>query len=560
MQSYVKNRANSDIIFKFGTFQYKLKFKLIRNYHKMKKSVIFISVFLLFASILDAQGYQIGIKFKNLANDTVIMGHNFAGGQLIPDDTVVTNKQGYAVFKGKEKLPGGMYFLFFSNKNKFDFLLSDNQKFEIQGDTADLVKSLKFKGDNENAVFADYQKFRAEIWEKNNALKKERHIADSLGNKKRIKEIDAEYKTINQEAKEKMQKIIADNKGSFMADFLLAAQDVHVPKDITDGQKQYEYYRYHYFDNFNISDPRLLRTPIYENKIDTYIDKLIPQHPDSLIEQVDMLIEKSRTNDELFRYMLVHLFNKYAASQVVTSENVYVHIAQKYYIPEATWSDKEFIDELKEKADRKEKCLVGGIAKNISFRYLQSDSTIINKYKTELKNLKKEGHKLDKSKVNEQVKYDARVNALNAYYQTFNPQNNLYNSKAKYTILWFWTPDCSHCRKETPIFYKDYIEKNFAKEDVQIIAIYMNKTDLKGDWDKFCDITDRWLDFVKEHELYNWQNVWNPFDPYRINYDINSSPVLYILDKDKKIVTKRIGYEQALELVEKALKDDKKRK
>ena len=37
------------------------------------------------------------------------------------------------------------------------------------------------------------------------------------------------------------------------------------------------------FHNFDISDIRLLRTPFYETKLMTYIDKVVPQHPDSLI-------------------------------------------------------------------------------------------------------------------------------------------------------------------------------------------------------------------------------------------------------------------------------------
>ena len=49
------------------------------------------------------------------------------------------------------------------------------------------------------------------------------------------------------------------------ADFLNATLDMPVPDpprdekgNITDSTWQYYYYRKHYFDNFNISDPRLL--------------------------------------------------------------------------------------------------------------------------------------------------------------------------------------------------------------------------------------------------------------------------------------------------------------
>ena len=50
-----------------------------------------------------------------------------------------------------------------------------------------------------------------------------------------------------------------------------------------------------------------------------------------------------------------------------------------------------------------------------------------------------------------------------------------------------------------------------------------------------------------------WTNVWNPFDMFRRNFDIQSSPVLYVLDKEKKIIAKRISYEQAIEMIESEL-------
>ena len=66
-----------------------------------------------------------------------------------------------------------------------------------------------------------------------------------------------------------------------------------------DSTWQYYYYRNHYFDNFNISDPRLLRTPFYEDKIMTYLTKVVPQIPDSLIPYADYFIEKSQSDSGL---------------------------------------------------------------------------------------------------------------------------------------------------------------------------------------------------------------------------------------------------------------------
>ena len=155
----------------------------------------------------------------------------------------------------------------------------------------------------------------------------------------------------------KTEDVIKANPNFFFSKFLKATLEVKIPESITDRQVQYYYYRNNYFNYFDYKDKRLLRTPLYESKLDYYLDKVLPQIPDTLISEVDILINSTRHDKELFRNMLVHLFNKYTKSQLMGAENVLVHIAEKYYIPEAEWSDQEFIDELKTKVARKKACI-----------------------------------------------------------------------------------------------------------------------------------------------------------------------------------------------------------
>ena len=56
------------------------------------------------------------------------------------------------------------------------------------------------------------------------------------------------------------------------------------------------------------------------------------------------------------------------------------------------------------------------------------------------------------------------------------------------------------------------------------------------------DEMGKWTDFIKEHKI-DWINVCDPYHKsnYRYEWDIQSTPQLYILDKDKVIIAKRIG-------------------
>ncbi len=519
----------------------------------MKK--LLFSIIIVFCGLsLFAQGYKIDVYIKNIPSQEVILGHHFAS-QLIPDDTIKLDTKGHGVFKNNKALPGGMYFLFLPNKSFFDFLIDKDQIFSVTADTSDYDNTVSFKGCDENTRFQKYKKYLDNEGKKRNQL-----IADRKrfkDDKKKVAEIDAQLKKIGEDSEVYFQKTVNEHPNDFFAIFLKATRRVEIPKTITDRKQQYYYFRHHYFDNFDISDPRLLRTPIYENQIDTYLDKVLMQNPDTIIPEVDMLIEKSKSNKELFRYMLVHLFNKYASSQIMTSENVYVHIADKYYIKDATWSDPEFISDLKKKIKNRKKCLIGVTAQNIVFNEVPSDTVKINKLLSKLPEFKANGLKIEKSTADSVIKYNLKAEVLKEYFDNFAVSSSLNDVHAKYTILWFWTPDCSHCRKETPLFHDLYVKKKLKDKNVEVVTIFLQK-DIT-DWKRFTQVTKEWLEFIEKHQMTDWTNAWNPFDPFRINYDIHSSPVLYLLDENKKIIAKRIGYEQAIEMIEAQLKTKEKK-
>ena len=85
-----------------------------------------------------------------------------------------------------------------------------------------------------------------------------------------------------------------------------------------------------------------------------------------------------------------------------------------------------------------------------------------------------------------------------------------------------------------------------GKIDFKVFAV-QTKDDFEV-WRKF--VVDKKLDFI------------NVFDPIHLNnlkerFDIYSTPVIYILDKDKKIKAKRLGAEQVIDMLKMLDKMDK---
>jgi thiol-disulfide isomerase/thioredoxin len=479
----------------------------------MKKYLLLLTFILFTFSDLLSQGYRIQVRLKDFPNDTVVLGHRF-NASFVPKDTALLDKQGNGVFSGKEPLPRGMYLIYLPNKNYFDLLISDDQDFYVENDTLDFVNNIIIKGSDENISFYNYQQY----------LQKQsvraREIQDKINASANTEESAAlkkELDLLNEEVIGHINQVIADNRGNFFGTFVKSLQEINVPDpprdekgNIIDSTFQYRYYKNHYWDNFDLSDVRLLRTPFYEQKLMTYIEKVVYQIPDSLIKEVDMLIEKSRSDQQLFRYMLITLFNYYAKSQIMGMDAVYIHIAEKYYIPEASWSDKEFIDKLKDRVEKSKPTLIGQTARDIQLVSLNSDHFIAAAEDEELKK--------------------------NPYLGTF---FKLSDVKAEYIILFFWEADCGHCKTATPELYKIYQE--LKDKDVKVVAINL----LGGEEGKV-----KWINFVNEHGLYDWINCWNPYDfEFKKIYDIVTTPALFILDRDKKILAKKITPEQAREII-----------
>jgi thiol-disulfide isomerase/thioredoxin len=479
----------------------------------MKKYFLYF-IFLAFTfSCINSQSYRIQIRLKDFPGDTIVLGHRF-NASFVPKDTTVLDQQGNGVFSGKQPLPQGMYLIYLPNKSFFDLLISDDQEFYVENDTLDFVNNIVIKGSDENTSFYDYQKYLQK------QSQKAREIQAKINASANPEESDGfkkELDLLNSEVLNYISQVIAENQGSFFGKFILSMQDVTVPdspKDengnIIDSTFQYRYYKNHYWDNFDVSDVRLLRTPFYEQKVMTYIERVAYQIPDSLIREVDMLIEKSRTDPQLFRYMLITLFNYYAKSQIMGMDAVYIHLAEKYYIPEATWSDKEFIDKLKERVEKSKPTLIGQKANDIQLVNLSSDHFIAAADDEELKK--------------------------NPYLGTF---FNLYDIKADYIILFFWEADCGHCKTATPELYQVY--QRLKGKNVKVVAVNL----LGGEEGKV-----KWIDFVNEHGLYDWINCWNPYDfEFKKVYDIVTTPALFLLDKEKKILAKKITPEQAEQII-----------
>jgi thiol-disulfide isomerase/thioredoxin len=111
------------------------------------------------------------------------------------------------------------------------------------------------------------------------------------------------------------------------------------------------------------------------------------------------------------------------------------------------------------------------------------------------------------------------------------PLSSVYPSN-DYTLLVFWSPTCGHCQKEVPKFDSLATELNKKVS----FKIYGVETDLED---------EKWLKLIAEKNLSkNWIHIHDPNRQgnFRATYDVMSTPSVYLINKEGKIVGKKLDH------------------
>lgn len=448
-------------------------------------------------------GYNIKVHIDGLADSTVYLGYYFGDKQYVKD-TLKLDKKANGAFKGDKKLEGGIYFVLVPGNTIFELMIDNEQNFSVStkftGAPADLTKYLKSEGSDEVKMYVDYQQFM--IAQNAKALELRKHLTKAKGNEgKAIKDSLA---ILSNEVMARWDDIETNHQKSLLAAVLRINKDIEIPDfprdsagNVLDSAFQYKFYKKHFFDYVDFQDARMLRTQFLQPKIDRYFEKMILQAPDTIIKESKMLLDKAEGCDEVFRFLLQTIFNKYNNSDIMGMDKVLVFFGDNYYLNgRATWADSTWLEKLRERVEELRYNQVGNQAVELKL-YTYDDQPVT-------------------------------ISGVNA----------------EYTVLFFFEPSCGHCKKATPKM-KALADK-FWERGVEVMGIY-TQTD-KEEWGKF----------IESQGLENWINAWDPYNQsgFRLFYDIRSTPSIYLLDRGKKIIAKRID----VETLEKVLEDEYARK
>ena len=467
----------------------------------MKKYLFILLAVFAAQQAVQAQGFQVTLNAPQVRKGIAYLTY-YMGPSLNIADSAAVGSNGVTVFSGTKKLLPGIYVLVFPGKHsRIEFLIDKSQKINISApDTMDLVNKVVISGSPENIPYSQYQKFVSAkgmmLIKEKNAYLSSRTRADSVLHEKN-------YNTLTKELNDYRQGIIVKQPKSMLAALLSAMKDPKLPKGIPvtnrDSVNQYYYYKNHYWDDVSFMDDRIIRTPFFVTKLERYYKDVLPKDADSVIKDADYKLLLARSAPEMFKYLLNWLTDEYINPEYMGMDKVFVHLFEKYHSKGiSNWLNEKQMEAITRRAYMLMSNLVGEKGANLEM--------------------------LDRN----------------------DKPTALYDLQSDYTVLCFWDPNCGHCKTEIPRIDSIY-QASWKQKGVKIFAVFTpdGNTVTRADWAKF----------INSHNLNDWTHVYQSKEKedadlkaqipsFKQLYDVITTPTLYLLDNEKRIVGKKLTFLQ----------------
>ena len=213
-----------------------------------------------------------------------------------------------------------------------------------------------------------------------------------------------------------------------------------------------------------LCDERILNSRLLKNKLDKYFDNSsTTQTPEFICNKIDEFVLSTNECQEIRDYILWYLYSKYFNPEKTENELVYIHLVDEYFSKLEIENLTENIrKEIIRRADVLRKITIGQVAP--SFQYIDENGDIVD----------------------------------------------LDDIRSKFTVLFFYKPDCQKCIRDKRIL--GLVKKRI--NDIEILHIDISEENNSTSQ----DIIDK--------------------------YDIMTTPTIYLLNEKKEIIAKHIKAER----------------
>ncbi|HLI94235.1 MAG TPA: thioredoxin-like domain-containing protein [Puia sp.] len=472
----------------------------------MSKILLSLAFSLLLMKAQAEEGYTIRLHLKPYTSGKVYLGYYYGKIKALADSAQL-NSNSDGIFSGSKALPGGVYFIVSPSRAiLFELLIDSQQHFSVSADTTNLPASVVFSGSPDNDVFQTYTRYTAEIGRQISADQQSLAAARKAHDSAAARIDQDKIRALNEALQKYREELARKYPTSLLATLFRSLKEPEIPPASKqpggkyDSAYAFRYFKDHYWDGISFSDERLSRTPVFEPRLDKYFRDLVSPAPDSIEKEVDRMLLEARVSKPMFQFLMVYFVQKYVNPEYMGQDAVFIHLFDKYI----NAGETDFFTE---------------------------------KYR---KYLNDRAYSMMANQIGEPAANLEMVDSTGAL-------RPLYGVNADYIIVCFWDPTCSHCQELVPRLDSMYKAK-WAREGVKIYGVMVDGG------------RQAWLQFIKDHNLTGWEHVYETKEHqdatekagqpgFRQLYDVYQTPTLYLLDKDKRIIAKKLSLEQLDEVI-----------
>jgi hypothetical protein len=444
----------------------------------LKKIPAFIISFLL-CMVAHADNHAIKVSVAGLKNVNVLLAHYHANEKTkYAVDTALLDNNGTGVFNNSRDLGHGVYVIVLPDYRTIDFILGDAKTFEINATLLPSPQILKFINSEENTEYLVYKaktnRYDSAYKKISSMLRQKNTGTSEMQLKQALTKAGTEYENYRTSVVKKYPKTFLEE---LVSSRLMEPHRVMAPSDVW------------IFKSVN-----LLNTPRFEKALFYFVDSLeIWRTRDSLAFILTQIFNNGMVSNELFRYLSSALLKHYRG--VAGSEDVFLYVAENYYIPFVTWDSPEDMNQLQSEIDILKPTMPGSFAPNIYLNkyYIPSNTATIQ--------------------------------------DTSFFKSTLFSAKGDNLVVVFWDEDCDSCRQNILNLYR-IIGRLPNKNTTLVSMTNANSPEHLASW----------LDFVNKNKMYECVNA-APFSMYfKTVYMVNGTMAIYILDKDRKIKARKVPW------------------
>ncbi|RLD65743.1 MAG: hypothetical protein DRI84_06175 [Bacteroidetes bacterium] len=454
----------------------------------MKKLNLFFFT-VLFSIVLSAQehtpvSHYFYYRLDNYSGSRAVL-YAMRGSQTIPLDTARVQLNAF-VFSNIERYPVGMYRIQFDD-TLFTEVIFNNEDVVIEADARSILSTMVVKRSDENILLFNYWRYAIKVRDSiaTVGFQKDKMYKTGRYSKQQMEAYDLKIDQLN------------DNLYNYIEDRAVQYPDLFVPvvlrSYLIPSYKRYLkdqdnepypseklYYLYHFFDNIDFSDARLLNTRIVYTAISDYMSTFAKPAKTSVYRDIiDRVMNLAKSNEAVYQYCM-NLFIQ--AYENTIWEEVFVYIIDNYYL------------------------------KSYSYNKYQADY-----YRKKVETIK--SLRIGKKMPNV-VLPDTSRNEL-----------SLYSVKTKAKMLLIYSSDCSHCREIMPDLQEIYEAYHSSGFEIYAIAIDDSLNMWMGEIRK------------EKYEWISVSDLKGLLSPVLDEYNVWMTPMMFMLDKNNIIVNKPRGVE-----------------